>query len=595
MSAEQRNEANLFDKPQTGQGVSPQVVTSRSQGQPEDKARQDSLAKRNVSQNMGLPYRSSITDKTGKVTTTTTVTKSTSKNAPPVGQPQVTTNTRTVVMPDGTTKVIKETVTVKTEQRAVETQPLLSQPKQATQSDYQFYDGGVVPESQPQYQLNPSHAQAGLIAGVFGLLAALALVVLAAVIFHRSQSCTCYGSIPLVFLIFACIAVVVAVFGIWACLGAKGEIDNGGEPNQLFIVIAQIAALMLFAFFLAAAVYMFMYRPFHYGDVVLSRGTQEDWYRKYGQDWSFEDAWGQDRKVIWWIALLCVASAVAFLVLAICLWLLCKFPVQLARIILGSACLGGALFGLLSLTYYWQAKTFFTSNFSVRFFNFGYVTTLIVMLAVGVGLLFLNCVWNLLKKRVGHFFFSIVLILFVFVFVCFLGLLLREQRHSQFESIKSSNLRCRDFINNFSSADIEGPCPQKYLPEGSQCSKDFLAQRWEGDQSLQSINPACCQSVSNSVLCPLFFAAIFGLLFAIAILVAIAANFYLSDTSEYLEFSDKAFSVWELLFVIACLIVIICFGIYWGFSSYKNGQIKAPSTTAPGCKAETLGNSIIPV
>lgn len=121
-----------------------------------------------------------------------------------------------------------------------------------------------------------------------------------------------------------------------------------------------------------------------------------------------------------------------------------------------------------------------------------------------------------------------------------------------------------------------------------------MAQRWEGDKNLAFINPACCQAVSNSALCPLFFAGIFGLFFVLAVLVAIAANFYLSDTSEYLEFSDKAFSVWELLFVIGCLLVFIGFGIYWGFTSYKHGSVQAPSTTAPGCKAETLGNSIVP-
>lgn len=361
-------------------------------------------------------------------------------------------------MPDGTQKIIKETVTVKTEKRVAEAQPLLSQPK-AMQSDYQFYDGGTAPESQPQYQINPAHAQAGLIAGIFGLLAALALVVLGAFIYHRSQSCTCYGSIPLVFLIFACVAVVAAIFGIWVCLSSKSSLDNGEDPNQLFIVIAQLVALALFAFFLVAAIYMFMYRPFHYGDAVVSKSNPEAWANKYGKDWSFEEGWGQDRRFLFWIAFLCIVAAVAFLILSICLWLICKFPVQLARIILGSACLAGVLLCLLSLTYFWQAKAFYASNFSLRFLSFGYITVLIIMLAIGAGFLFLNSIWNLLKKRAGHFFFGIVLIIFVFVFVCFLGLLLREQRKAQFESVRSSSLRCRDFLNNFSQFDIEGACP----------------------------------------------------------------------------------------------------------------------------------------
>jgi hypothetical protein len=126
------------------------------------------------------------------------------------------------------------------------------------------------------------------------------------------------------------------------------------------------------------------------------------------------------------------------------------------------------------------------------------------------------------------------------------------------------------------------------------CSKDFLAQKWETDQSMGFINPACCSSVSNSALCPLFFAGIFGLFFILTVLIAIAVNFYLSDTSEYLEFSDRSFSVWELLFVIGCLVIIICFGLYWSIQHYRHGSVKAFSTSVFGCKADTLGKSIVP-
>jgi hypothetical protein len=99
----------------------------------------------------------------------------------------------------------------------------------------------------------------------------------------------------------------------------------------------------------------------------------------------------------------------------------------------------------------------------LRFLNFGHIIMLMCLLGIGILLLFLNSLWNLLKKRAGHFFFGVLLVIFIFVFACFFGLMLRDQRRIQFDTIRAPNMKCRDFVNNFSQSDIEGACPNKYL------------------------------------------------------------------------------------------------------------------------------------
>ena len=107
--------------------------------------------------------------------------------------------------------------------------------------------------------------------GLLALLGCLGLAILAGILFSRTSSCTCYGQIPLIFFIVSILAVIVAIISIYVCYSSKKSVENNEEPNHLMIAILLIISLALFAFFLIGAIYMFMYRPFHYGDVIKSR------------------------------------------------------------------------------------------------------------------------------------------------------------------------------------------------------------------------------------------------------------------------------------------------------------------------------------
>ena len=434
----------------------------------------------------------------------------------------------------------------------------MSEDKKPLRDPYEFYDEYEIEDihTGETYHYNDKPAAFGLIGGGLALLACLIIVALMGVIYHRDKR-----SVPLSHLVMACIGVLAAALCAGVCVMTKGAMAKRGNINHMLLAIGLIAALIFFAYFLASSVYIFMYRPFHYSAMTAKYNNRTEWDDTFGNNWTFEDGWGEDRRIIWWVVFFGLVATVGFLIAAICLWLLSQFPVQSARLALGAACFAGVLLGLFAIDYLWTARKEL-SGYATRNMNHRLLLTLLVLLAVGVFLLFVNAILNMLKKRVGHFVLGILLIIFLFIFICVLGLVLRDLRKRQFSTIKD-NSNCAAILDSLHEDDIKDACPQKYLT--GTCTKEFLVRRWERGSDSAFLNPGCCQSINSRLLWNLYIVGCLSLLFATAVLVAIAFDLYLSDPSEYLEFADKKFGLFELVFVVLCLLALIAFGFYWGF------------------------------
>lgn len=228
---------------------------------------------------------------------------------------------------------------------------------------------------------------------------------------------------------------------------------------------------------------------------------------------------------------------------------------------LGAACFGGFLLGCFAVDYLWTARKYY-GNYALRDMDHRLLDALLLLLILGLILFFLNAIFNIFKRRTGHFLFGILLIIWVFVFVCVLGLILRDLRKRQFQQIKNSQ-NCASIIDSLHESDIKKACPSKYLD--STCTKTFLRTKWETDGSPAFINPGCCQTTTNWLLWPMYICGCLSLLMLMAALIAIAFNFYLGDKSDYLEFADKKMGLGELLFAVCIILAIIAFGFYWGF------------------------------
>ena len=434
----------------------------------------------------------------------------------------------------------------------------MSEDKQPLNDPYEFYDEYEIEDinTGENYHYDDRPAQFGLIGGGLALLACLIVVALMGVIYHRDGR-----SLSLCHLIMACIGVLAAALCAAVCVMTKGAMQKRGSVNHMLLAIGLIAALIFFCYFLASSVYVFMYRPFHYAKMIDKYNNSNEWNDTFGNDWTFEDGWGEDRRIIWWAVFFGLVACIGFLIAAVCLWRLSQFPVQAARLALGAACLAGVILGCFAIDYLWTARKQL-SNFATRDINQRLLLTLMILLVVGVTLLVINAVLNLLKKRVGHFVMGILLVIFLFIFICVLGLILRDLRMRQFKGIHD-NSKCASILDSLHQDSIKDACPSKYI--NTSCTKEFLVNRWETDGKPAFLNPGCCQVVNSYLLWNLYIVGCLSLLFATAILVAVAFNLYLSDPSEYLEFADKKFGLFELVFLVLCLLTIIAFAFYWGF------------------------------
>lgn len=436
--------------------------------------------------------------------------------------------------------------------------------KKPLKDPYDFYDEYEIEDinTGENYAYNAAPAKFGLIGGAIAAVACLVMIGLMGAIYHRDKY-----SVPLSHLIMVIIGLLVAGLAAGVCAMTAGAMARRGNVNHMLIGVGLILALTFFVYFLASGVYMFMYRPFHHSHMIDNFNNKTRWNKLFKATWTFEKGWGTDRRILWWNTFFCIIAAIGFLIASICLWLLSQFPVQSARMALGAACFGGAILGCFAIDYLWTARDR-VSNYAMRDLDHNMLDTLLILIAVGVGLLFLNAILNLLKKRIGHFILGILLIFFLFVFVSILGLVLRDLRQRQFKNT-NDNSKCATILDSLHQDDIKAGCASKYIT--GTCSKEFIASRWESDGSAAFLNPACCLGVNSWLLWPLYISGCLCLLMVGAILVAIAFNLYLSDPSEYLDFADKKFGLFELVFLVLIILLLIAFGFYFGFRKNKPG------------------------
>jgi uncharacterized membrane protein YbhN (UPF0104 family) len=134
-----------------------------------------------------------------------------------------------------------------------------------------------------------------------------------------------------------------------------------------------------------------------------------------------------------------------------------RYKVKTGKMCLGAACFGGVVLGLFAIDYVWTSKNHY-KNYALKDLNGNLLTALLVLLIIGVLLLLLNAVLNMFNKRSSHFVFGVILIVWLFIFVCVLGLILRDMRKRQFKGIKDHH-KCASIMDSLHQDDIKDSCP----------------------------------------------------------------------------------------------------------------------------------------
>ena len=95
--------------------------------------------------------------------------------------------------------------------------------------------------------------------------------------------------------------------------------------------------------------------------------------------------------------------------------------------VLGLMCFTGILLGCFAINYYRRAHLHY-EKYAFKEMSVNMLTALFILIILGIVILFLNAIFNALKRRTSHFVFAFLLIFWVFVTMCFMGLIWREMR-----------------------------------------------------------------------------------------------------------------------------------------------------------------------
>lgn len=121
-------------------------------------------------------------------------------------------------------------------------------------------------------------------------------------------------------------------------------------------------------------------------------------------------------------------ATLGFLWAAICLWLMSWQSFDSAKLVLGAACFSGVLLGCFAIGYLLKSKAYM-GNYALYDDSMNRnLYWLFIMVIVGIVLLALLGLVNAIKKGNLHFIFAILLLFWIFITVCFLGLLWRGMR-----------------------------------------------------------------------------------------------------------------------------------------------------------------------
>lgn len=368
------------------------------------------------------------------------------------------------------------------------------------------------------------------------------------------------------------------------CLGwafmAGPAVTSGRQPMAAFSGFVYIMSLIAIGYLLCEAIWLIIYRPFHFSYLVGLKANQDTWDRRMPTGYNFQEAWRQDRKMMWWVVFFGILAAACFGFIAYAarsvMWN--RFHITKLGLYVSLAFL--ALAGWMVI--YWVEESYEYQRVMPGTFA-GNLPLLAKIIGISaVVLAGVNAIVNLVTSRILSFVVAALEIVLLVCAVAVCGLILREVRKASLNDIFQNN-NCYATMVTIHEKDFEGFCSigGKYLNSGTYCRKEDLTSRWEGSGELRSLNPACCSISKYFYLKPFAMIGYWLLVLIFSLLVAIASNFYLADTNDYLTITNKSLDASDYGGLALVLLTILAFGIYF----WARKPNKLPNSSNPGFAA----------
>ena len=419
-----------------------------------------------------------------------------------------------------------------------------------------------------------------ILAGLATLLM-LIVFIMSYVLYARHRT----GSL-LAFAIITTILFLVAIICLVWSMGAGGAVKQGRQADSLFSLIVFILAITAMGYLLVMCMWLAFYLPVHHDYIVGVFATPGRSNERFRDSWDFETAWRVGRRMLYWIITLSLVAAFCFGIIAYTATSVVWNRYQMIRYALYYALAWMTLAAWLTI--YWCQESFERQNFLDNAEADTAVKGLKILAIVALVIAFLNMIVNVIKSKLGYFVFGIICIGLLIILVCVDAPLWRHVRREQIQEVNNGADRsCTTTMYSIHENDLNDYCGfngGKYLPAGQTCSKEFIVSRYEvNPEEIRSLNPNCCLSAKHFYLYPYMLLALWGLVLILATALAMACNFYLADTTEYLTNANKSLGIVDYLFIAIILLLSIAWGIY--FIARKSGTDNAYATKTAAIKS----------
>jgi Carboxypeptidase regulatory-like domain len=381
--------------------------------------------------------------------------------------------------------------------------------------------------------------------------------------------------------------------------GAAGAVRSGRQPGAIFTGVVFIGSLIFVAYHLIEAVWLVLYRPVHFDYLVGLKTDQNLWDSRMKSGSSFTDGWIQDRRMIWWVTLFTVLSALCFAFIAYAARSVVWNRYNLVRWTLAIGLLAVTIFSFLVI--YWVQEAY---NFQAALpgqFGGNLLTLAKIFAIVSLVLAVLNAIANLIQSRVGYFVIGAIQCVLIFILICIAGLLLRQVWAASFSDVTAGgqgSTSCISTMISIHENEFSSFCPNgsKYI-SGTPCSKSFLVTRWENQNENANLNPGCCSRAKFYYLYPFMLVGYWLLFLIFATAIVAASNLYLSDANEYLSNANKSASLPGFLALALVLLALIAWGIYfWArkANTVSNGQNNSQAAFLNPTNKRISGFDLVP-
>jgi hypothetical protein len=358
------------------------------------------------------------------------------------------------------------------------------------------------------------------------------------------------------------------LFGfICAAWGATSgtAVKTGRQPSSMFSLFVFLGGLLLAVYMFATSLWLIFYRPVHFSYLIGLRTNNDLWNHRMTSGSSFEEGWTSSRRMMWWVIFFSLASGVCFGFCAYAAKSIVWNRFQLTRIGLYAACLFMILSGFIVI--YWAKEADLYTGLNTNSFSTNLVTTLKVLAIITIVAGFINAIINFTKIKLAYFISGILLILLFIILVSCTGSLWRELRYSQRDRLSNS---CSDNLVPVHESQLENVCINggKYLPVGATCNKEHLVSRWESGNGseLRFLNPGCCELGQTFLYRPYMYLAFWSTVMLLCVGIAIACNYYLADTSEYLSNANKPSGIIDYIGLALIVLMVIGWILYFIFA-----------------------------